>query len=165
MSGIFGNDFRLQRENERLKRELARAKADIADLQHENTALKEDVAQWKAYGHNLGAYGQQINDNLRHISEQVQCLAQGQERNQTAVMADLQSLSDALDAQGQTIQAEAQEVKTKLDEQNALILQLQQNTNDPAKVQELADKIQANSDQVRAIFTGEPAPAPGSRRR
>jgi len=98
-----------------------------------------------------------IVDGLRAA---VNTLTERVERMESSTMADLQSLSDALDAQGQDIQQEAQEVKSRLDELGALVQQLQQNQNDPAQVQALADKIEANRSAIRSIFTGEPTPAP-----
>jgi chromosome segregation ATPase len=148
-----------------LREQIERLKREVREKDRQLCASQQETAQWKKLAQTLGGTAEVILGQLQIIERQNATLSQAQERNQAAVMADLQTLSDALDAQGQTIQAEAQEVKTKLDEQTALIEQLRQNANDPAKIQELADKIETNNGQVRAIFTGEPAPAPASRRR
>lgn len=85
-------------------------------------------------------------------------------KSEEKLMATLDSLKDALDAQGQTIQQEAQEVKSQLDQLQATIDELKQNTNDPAKVEELANEIQANTDAIQGIFSGQ-APPPTGRRK
>jgi hypothetical protein len=76
------------------------------------------------------------------------------------IVATIENLSDAIDQQGQTIQQEAQEVKNRLDQMQVTIDELRGRV-DP-DVQPLVDKLTANSDAIRAIFTGE-EPPPGRR--
>jgi uncharacterized protein YoxC len=171
MAGIFGNDFRLQRENERLKRELAREKADNAELLHQNAVLKEDVSQWKAYGQNLGGYGQTINAELKHLREQVQCLADSQERNFKAVSDQLTELNTALDevdsavtGLGESITTETQQV---IDELNRLNNQNPSVDLSPviARVTGFRDKVNQDIQNVNNIIADAvPEPAPGSKR-
>lgn len=70
-------------------------------------------------------------------------------------MATLESLKDLATSTNQTIREEAAEVKSKMDDMQALIEELQQNVSDPEKIQEIHDLMVQNQEETRAIFAGE----------
>jgi chromosome segregation ATPase len=138
---------RLRQENEQLKREMAERDLVILRLNIEANAFKEAL---RLLSHSA------INDRLGQIQAELERIG--------SQMATLDSLAQQVtDLRGNAAQ-EAQEVKTKLDEMTALIQQLQQSQNDPAKVDAISQDLENLRGEIQGIFTGE-APPPTSRRR
>lgn len=108
----------------------------------------------------IEAMSARVEDRLRAVEAGICRLSERQERNQSSIMATLDTLAEQVGQMRGDAQAEAQEVKTKLDQMQATIDQLQQNANDPAKVDALSQDLSNLQSDIRAIFTGEPAPEP-----
>jgi prefoldin subunit 5 len=142
----------------KLHQQIRDAEFVIRKLDTQIKELKQDLTDRDI---ELHQYRKSIGLGLTVINEEQKTAARLAAERHIAIMADLNTLSDALDAQGQTIQAEAQEVKAKMDELTALIAELKNSTADPVKVAALADKIEANTQATRAIFIGDvPPPVP-----
>lgn len=90
-------------------------------------------------------------------------------KSEEKIMATLDTLAGQVAELRGDAQAEAQEVKAKLDEMTALIEQLQQNANDPAKVDAISQDLSSLKGEIQSIFTGEappePVPSPQGRRK
>lgn len=152
---------------DKLKAEIRRLVFELEHERREKGAMLAELARLQSWTEKI------VGPAFGGLYDVVHDLKVAVERTGSKVMADLQTLADLVTQARGDAAAEAQEVKSKLDEQTALIQQLQQNQNDPARVDAIATELAGLQSDIRSIFTGEapptpeptPEPAPGGRRR
>jgi DNA repair exonuclease SbcCD ATPase subunit len=142
---------------DKLKAEIKRLEQLLQSAEREKEALERELSRLWQWTEIVGPAFEALHDVVRDLRDTV-------ERTSCKTMADLETLAGQVQGLRGDAAAEAQEVKSKLDEMTALIQQLQQNQNDPARIQAISDELTGLQGEIRAIFTGE-APPPGSRRR
>ncbi len=91
---------------------------------------------------------------LNELEHLLRVLLRNQQKGQEEIMATLDTLAGQVQTMKGDAAAEAVEVKAKIDELSALIVELQANTNDPVKVQEISDSLGTLQADIKAIFTG-----------
>jgi uncharacterized coiled-coil protein SlyX len=114
-----------------------------------------------ALTHKVNELTKDVGALLRHVTQ----LRERLHRMESSMADSFDGLRQLIADQGAAIQQEAAQVNAKLDEQTALIQQLQDAVNNGTPPpQDLVDALNANTDAIRTIIP-DTVPTPTARRK